>query len=427
MWMWHYVNLLPRRQAALPDTVLVLEDGCVGLRKVGYRVQWLPFPQLVPEFQPVKAVTIGDLFPHWSVRHAAFTAARAALDRLTAVVENVYRRRLARAAPEVLYERIGAECLLHEASARSLACFREAAAVASSHAVSGLVSRAWESVDAEGVSLPFDVLPEGTRFFAGTASRCVVVVEEAPRVRTLHCNDEPFTVSLPYVVFIIEITAGEIENVRLFFLKEPLRSADQALFSTGLPNVDSAGGRVCMGNALRSQDPTTPLATRVTAAITAFWSASFVASGREFTPINGTSLTFDTWSQRSAKDPLFGLKVDWRPSGTTVRKVVGTGAGAIDPQAAVARFGKKVIAAAEQEVGKAVLEACQALPVQAQYPAVIRAALEEHLVRLVASLASVKLEPGDPEWMERELNIAAADLLKAMAALAEDGQQKGAS
>ena len=176
-------------------------------------------------------------------------------------------------------------------------------------------------------------LPTGCRFWlrAGANDRQVFVVEQAPMRRTIeyHTNRrggaEPVThrLALPYVVFVVSAYGEHIEGLANFFRTSPIRSLDDPLFHSCLPNT-SDDGLVCLGT-VRVGGAT--VGERVDALIGAFWASRFNQDLRRHPlPFSGG---FRSWAARSRRDPLAALSLAYDRYRRNLRQVVTQMAGVV--------------------------------------------------------------------------------------------------
>ena len=174
------------------------------------------------------------------------------------------------------------------------------------------------------------MLPAGCRFWVRSSEgREVFVVEQLPMRRQIeyHASNrygsEPVThrLALPYVVFVVSTAAGRIESLSHFFRTSPLRSLDDALEHSCLPNT-SDDGVVCLGSVHVGGDS---LAERIDGLIGAFWSSRFNADIRRHPlPFSGG---FRAWASRSKRDPMAGLSASYDRYWRSLRQVVASAAG----------------------------------------------------------------------------------------------------
>jgi hypothetical protein len=174
-------------------------------------------------------------------------------------------------------------------------------------------------------------LPTGCRFWvrSGANDRQVFVVEQTPMRRTIeyHASRRSGTdpvshrLAFPYVVFVVSTYGEQIEGLATYFRTAPLRSLEDPLFHSCLPNTTDEG-LVCLGS-VRVAGAT--VGERVDALIGAFWASRFNQDLRRHPlPFSGG---FRSWASRSRRDPLAALSMAYDPYWRTLRQVVAQMAG----------------------------------------------------------------------------------------------------
>lgn len=174
------------------------------------------------------------------------------------------------------------------------------------------------------------MLPAGCRFWVRSPEgREVFVVEQLPMRRQIeyHASNrygsEPVMhrIALPYVVFVVSTTGGRIESLGHFFRTSALRSLDDSLDHSCLPNT-SDDGIVCLGSVHVGGET---LVERIDGLIGAFWGSRFNADIRRHPlPFSGG---FRAWASRSKRDPMAGLSATYDRYWRTLRQVVASAAG----------------------------------------------------------------------------------------------------
>lgn len=183
---------------------------------------------------------------------------------------------------------------------------------------------------AEQRSASSGLLPAGCRFWVRSPDgRQVFVIEQLPMRRQIEYHasrrygSEPveYRLSFPYVVFVVSTLGGRIESFMNFFRTAPLRSLDDPLEHSCLPNT-SDDGIVCLGSVHVTGDS---LADRIEALIGAFWGSRFNADIRRHPlPFSGG---FRAWASRSRRDPMAGLSAQYDRYWRNLRQLVASTAG----------------------------------------------------------------------------------------------------
>jgi len=178
------------------------------------------------------------------------------------------------------------------------------------------------------------VYPEGTRFFSRFNGNIVVVVEDKPRLRTVHFENfqyrqeyarTSYLLALPYVQYLINFVKQPGDDfgftgLHVAYRTDPLMSTDDELYRCNLPNITDTS--VCLAWAGTGRN----LAKLCEQCITHFWSSSFNGDGiANWDHIASKDTRFGTpeaWEEASKADPLFVLKVKWQRTGLQLRKLV---------------------------------------------------------------------------------------------------------
>ncbi|HEV8054191.1 MAG: hypothetical protein H0X16_11545 [Chloroflexi bacterium] len=176
-------------------------------------------------------------------------------------------------------------------------------------------------------------LPTGCRFWirSGSTDRQVFVIEQAPMRRTIEYQasrrgmSEPVNhrLALPYVVFVVSTIGEQIESLSTYFRSSSLRSLDDPLCHSCLPNT-SDDGVVCLGSVRVAG---ASVGERVDALIGAFWASRFNQDLRRHPlPFSGG---FRSWAARSRRDPLAALSLSYDAYWRNLRQVVAQMAGIV--------------------------------------------------------------------------------------------------
>jgi len=169
------------------------------------------------------------------------------------------------------------------------------------------------------------VFPRGCRFSFQKGINTIVVVEQDPQVRTLsfragmQANDhdigvyfdsERASLSFPYSVFVFTFVNDQFTKVKFFFRSSPLKSIEDNLYCSVLPNIH-IGGDVCLGD--RPSGTITEVCEKV---IASFWSSQFnfdlADEWWNKSRISPLIATGEVWQEQTKTDPLFILDVPFR-------------------------------------------------------------------------------------------------------------------
>jgi len=188
------------------------------------------------------------------------------------------------------------------------------------------------------------LLPQGVRFIHYGPDYLIATVEQRPQMRSIRYIhvDDPITISLPYVVFVVLVMKGCVPVMRAFFRTTPLTSLNDHLLRAALPNIDP-NGTVCIGQGNGGPVTTASYAERLTTVIDLFWSSFFTTSwtegvvrarslfrhGRaknrpsrhEITTGEFTGILRD-WETLSKESPSFVLSAQWESYPDTLSSVI---------------------------------------------------------------------------------------------------------
>lgn len=195
--------------------------------------------------------------------------------------------------------------------------------------------------------IPIEPIPEGVRLVRSRSDVMVLVLEEPPAVRTIRwlAEDSPapygqkavyrtVRLAFPFLVLVIGFRGGALTGYQqCFFRTSPLRSTADMLCFPNLLNVASAYGQLCwlclanLGNNLAGQ----PWSDKVGLIWKHLFGAGFNGSSEVHEGMSYWSATrnidprfasIEAWEEASKKEPLFPLRVPWRPIGRSVGAVV---------------------------------------------------------------------------------------------------------
>lgn len=195
-------------------------------------------------------------------------------------------------------------------------------------------------------------LPDSVRFVQRRGSSTVLVMELPPQIRQVRwlstsspspygpgSKYEPTTLAFPYLVIFVLFSGGNLTGYQqLFYRTEPIGSANDPLFLPNLLNVAEGYGLktwLCLANMNVAEVASLPWNKKVCRILEHFWEAGFNQSSeyhegnsywRKMTEarLDARISSIESWQQATQEDPLFMLKVPWKPSGLTVKQVTAS-------------------------------------------------------------------------------------------------------
>jgi len=190
-------------------------------------------------------------------------------------------------------------------------------------------------------------IPEGVRSVRGRGDAVTLVIETQPSVRTVRwLADEspvPFgknavyrtaCLAFPFVILIVTFRAGGLTGLQqCFYRTEPLEKFTDSLLLPNLYNVAEAYGQKCWLCLANLQTDLRPLCwnEKVRVLRSHLWGGAWNKSSEhhEGNSYWGTMRGLDprlkslgAWEKATRQDPLFALKVQWKPLGRTVTEIV---------------------------------------------------------------------------------------------------------
>jgi hypothetical protein len=175
----------------------------------------------------------------------------------------------------------------------------------------------------------------------------VLVMEEKPQVRTVRwLADEspvPFgtgavyrtaRLAFPFIVTVVAFRAGGLTGYQqCFYRTEPLAAWSDPLFYPNLYNVANGYGQPCWLCLVKVRSDLARLSwnDKVREIRRHLWGAGFNKSSEmhegmsywgAMRTLDPRVKSLDAWEEASQKDPLFPLKVKWKPSGRTLGDVI---------------------------------------------------------------------------------------------------------
>jgi hypothetical protein len=192
-----------------------------------------------------------------------------------------------------------------------------------------------------------EAIPDGVRFVRRRGKVVVMVLEDAPQVRTVKWltedSSDPYgaaaeyrTVRLafPFVVTVLAFRNGNLTGYQqCFFRTAPLGQLSDSLLLPNLYNVANGHGQQCWLCLANLQTDLGPLSwnEKVRQIRRHMWGASFNRSSEihegmsywgAMRKVDRRVSTLETWEKATQEDPFFPLNVTWKPAGQTVGHVV---------------------------------------------------------------------------------------------------------
>lgn len=193
------------------------------------------------------------------------------------------------------------------------------------------------------------LMPDNVKIAYTKGSRTVLVIEEKPQVRSVSfdgnlvatnavarhaqsstANGYRYTLSFPYVYFVVVFDNNKYAYHELYFRNKPLTSVREHIHLAPIPNVWRDKGNnykpMCMGEGFQmSVNEELTIARQVELIISDFWQRTFNAHLGNGSPekVDSRIKNYAVWQQNTEADPLFILTVSW-PKGKTIKGVVET-------------------------------------------------------------------------------------------------------
>lgn len=164
------------------------------------------------------------------------------------------------------------------------------------------------------------ILPPNTKYYLKQGGFQVIVIEQAPMLRTIHTSrgladtHKPhYTVAFPFVQFILGFVDGNFYNMYVSYSSDSVKTIDDEVCEPNLTNIN--GFKVCHG--FNGHDSSgASFSEKVQEVISHFWNSefntdynsSFESYGSRDRRLNGMS----NWEEASKADKNFPLSVRWR-------------------------------------------------------------------------------------------------------------------
>lgn len=190
------------------------------------------------------------------------------------------------------------------------------------------------------------IFPDGTKIAYTKGNRTVVVVEQKPQIRSVTFDEEllteseanhalrvtesgyRYTLSFPYVFFVIVFDKGKYTSHEMYFRNKPLTSVREHIYLAPLPNVfrksESQSRAVCMGDGFKNAvKEELTIARQCEMVVSDFWMRTFNADLGDGEPekVDKRIKNYAVWQKNTQADPMFILSVNWT-KGKTIKGVV---------------------------------------------------------------------------------------------------------
>ena len=203
-------------------------------------------------------------------------------------------------------------------------------------------------VDRVDAPPPDEAIPEGVRFTWTRGAAAVMVYEEKPAVRTVRWLEDdskaPYgpkakyrqaRLSFPYIVIVVGFDGGALTGQhQCFYRVQPLRSIDDELLLPNLLNVSPRSygqdAWLCLAG-LKENVAGMSWADKRRAIASHVFEAGFSRSSEinegasyygEMRSLDERIASLSAWEQATAADPLFMLKLPWKPLGRSIGDVM---------------------------------------------------------------------------------------------------------
>jgi hypothetical protein len=201
-----------------------------------------------------------------------------------------------------------------------------------------------------------EALPEGVRFVRRRGEAVVLVLEEAPQVRTVQWLTEESSVpfgkgaiyrtarlAFPFVIAVLAFREGGLTGYQqCFYRTQALVRLSDPLLLPNLYNVADGYGQQCWLCLANLRGDLRPLSwnDKVREIRRHFWGAAFNRSSEIHEGMSYWSAsrkidrrveTLEAWEQATRDDPFFPLHVPWKPSGKTIGDVIEEIIGRVSP------------------------------------------------------------------------------------------------
>jgi len=211
----------------------------------------------------------------------------------------------------------------------------------------GLGEAIWDAFQQykEKASESPQIIPDNARILYTKGNRTVIIIEQKPQVRTVgfasglvQTQERPkaknvtqnaywFSLSFPYVYFVLVFDSEKYQYVEVYFKNSKISSVKEKLCLAPLPNIhrDKKGWRpMCMGDGFtESVRRAGTVPQQIDKFVATFWQRAFNShlGNGGYRKIDDRIKKLHVWQEHSQADPLFVLTVPWEET-VTVKGLV---------------------------------------------------------------------------------------------------------
>jgi len=169
-----------------------------------------------------------------------------------------------------------------------------------------------------GTEQTANILPPNTRFYLERGNSQVVVIEQAPAVRSVKISrtvsgdyKNTYSLAFPYVVFILFYQDNYFQSLRVYYRTKPLKSLKDDLYRPNFTNLND-NSTVCLN--FPGTDSTN-IVGQTEDILSHFWNSEFNSDLNSYYKRYAQKIpsisSIEEWEKSSKKNPLFALSLPW--------------------------------------------------------------------------------------------------------------------
>jgi hypothetical protein len=175
------------------------------------------------------------------------------------------------------------------------------------------------------------LMPPGTRYYKGSANDYTVCIETANKVRDFSVErwnasgtkkiKEKIQIAYPLCLFVFRVVSNKLHVTKLFSLKYPLQTEQDALYMFPFSNVYCNDGRICWGHIV---PPKVNKVMQLCDVINLFFSGEYNGdlAGNNFMPPKNESF-YDFWSLLKFLEGKKEYSTEWlKANGSQLRSIL---------------------------------------------------------------------------------------------------------